>query len=69
MTPAELARIGREMYGPVWKPRLARAIGVSRATVWKWAADVHPIQEPEAKLIRSLHAEHCDRLTREMAKE
>jgi hypothetical protein len=58
MTPAELTTLGRELFGQVWKPRLAEAVGVSRSQVWKWAAEHHPIPEPAARLIRSLHAAH-----------
>lgn len=36
MTPAELASIGRRLYGPRWKTAMARELGRHPVTVSKW---------------------------------
>lgn len=38
MTPAQLATIGRALYGPEWQTPLADALGVADRTVRRWVA-------------------------------
>jgi hypothetical protein len=49
MTPAELADIGRALYGERWQSALARAIAVSDRTMRYWAAGERPIPEGVAE--------------------
>lgn len=37
MTPAQLARVGKSLYGNRWKAPLARALGKDVTTVWRYA--------------------------------
>ena len=52
MTPAELARLGRALYGPGWQSPMARAVGVNPRTVRRWASGDCPISAPAERLIR-----------------
>ena len=56
MTKDELAQIGRTLYGPAWKGRLAAELGRSRFTIYRWAAG-KPLPECAAVRIRELAAE------------
>ena len=38
MTRAELAKIGRALFGPRWQTPVAACLGVSDRTVRRWAA-------------------------------
>lgn len=54
MTPQELKRIGRRLYGQDWQSPLARALEKHRVTIWKWAKGIHPISRSDAIAIREL---------------
>lgn len=58
MTPAELAKIGWNLYGPAWKPKMASQLGRSRSTVWNWMNGKARIPETAAARIRQLEKEH-----------
>jgi len=51
MTPAELARLGRALYGPRWQTALARAVGVTSRTVRRWLAGDNTIEGPALVLL------------------
>jgi hypothetical protein len=53
MTKDELRHIGQQLYGPLWKAKLARELGRSRFTIYRWARTGVP-SEPAAKRIREL---------------
>ncbi len=43
MTPAEFECRGRALYGPRYRPPLARYLGVHVTTVWRYATGQVPI--------------------------
>ena len=43
MTPADLAAVGRLLYGGDWQSPMARALGVRLRRLTRWAAAVHRI--------------------------
>lgn len=57
MTKDELATIGRGLFGPAWKGKLAAEMGRSRFTVYRWAAG-NPIPAPAVTRIRHLAEQH-----------
>jgi predicted transcriptional regulator len=57
MNRHELAEIGRELYGPAWKAKLAKELGRSRFTVYRWAAGKTEVSGPAAERIRELRAQ------------
>jgi DNA-binding transcriptional regulator YiaG len=57
MTPAELRRIGEELYGPLWQTKLARALPVSPRTVRYWLSGKRRIRPVIAERIRGLSSE------------
>jgi len=54
MTTNELRHIGQKVYGEYWRNELAKALGVSRVTVWRWLTKRTNISKPAAMAIRSL---------------
>lgn len=54
MTPAQLKRAGRKLYGTDWKSPLARELGISRVMVWRYATGVAPIPKKIALAIKGL---------------
>lgn len=59
LTPAELASIGRRLYGAKgWRSKLAAALGVPASTTWRWARGQFPVSNPAAIAIRALLAQH-----------
>ena len=54
MTPAELRKIGEQLYGPRWQSKLARALPVSPRTVRYWLSGKRAIRPMVAERIRSL---------------
>ena len=53
MTKDELSTIGKHLYGPKWKGKLAEELGRSRFTVYRWARTGVP-SKSSATRIRSL---------------
>lgn len=43
MTPSQLERAGRTLYGDNWQTPLALALGVSDRSMRRWASGSHPI--------------------------
>ena len=43
LTDEEFCQAGRKLYGKRWKSPLARALGVDRVTVWRYAIGALPI--------------------------
>ena len=58
MTQDELASIGRKLYGDEWKAKLAREIGWSRYTLYRWANGKAAVHPSAAKHIRDLDRKH-----------
>lgn len=56
MTPTELARLGKKLYGVRWQTALARTLQVNPRTVRRWAAGEWPVPEPVAIAVRALAA-------------
>jgi len=54
MTKKELAIIGRKLFGPLWKGKLAKELHWSRFTVYRWAAGTTPIHPAAARRIKEL---------------
>lgn len=54
MTRDELQEIGRKLYGPAWKAKMARALARSPATIFNWVAGRSDIPETAARRIREL---------------
>jgi hypothetical protein len=54
VTPAELERAGRAIYGERWHAALARALGIADRTVRRWRVGEQPIPEPAAAAIAAL---------------
>jgi hypothetical protein len=54
MTPAELTSIGRGLFGPLWKSKLARALGRDYTTVNRWTKGDNEIPETAIRRIREL---------------
>ena len=61
MTPAQLATIGRALYGERWQSDLARALGLNARSVRRWAAGAH-IPEAKRDKIRFLVRDRIDEL-------
>jgi hypothetical protein len=61
MTPAELRRIGKKLYGRGWKSKLAAAVPVSDRMIRYWLTGEREIREVYARRIRSLAAEAAGR--------
>lgn len=58
ITPEELAKIGRRLYGRRWVPRMAEALGANYSTVSRWSRGlVRPTPASETA-IRLLLAQH-----------
>lgn len=51
MTPKQLEKAGRDLYGEQWQTALARRIGVDDRTVRRWFAGDRAIPAPVAHLI------------------
>jgi transposase-like protein len=43
MTPKQLERIGKAVYGEKWAVAIARDLGVSRQTIYYWLKNKHPM--------------------------
>lgn len=56
MTKEELQEIGRRLYGPAWKAKLARELARSPATVFNWVAGRIAIPKTAERRIRELAA-------------
>lgn len=54
MDGKELVKIGTALYGPRWKSKLARAIGVSHMSVRKWELGINAMPIWAALAIRAL---------------
>ena len=65
MTPADLAAAGRLLYGDAWQMPLARALGVDRRTVGRWAAGSAPIPGGVADEIAALRGPRAHELRAE----
>lgn len=57
MTPAELRRIGEQLYGQRWKSALARELGRHKTTLWRWSHGIEVIPAVVADRLRVLQAE------------
>lgn len=53
MTREELQEIGKKLYGPAWKAKMARELARSPATVFNWVAG-KPIPKTAERRIREL---------------
>lgn len=56
MTRDELQQIGRRLYGPAWKAKMARELARSPATIFNWVAGRIDIPETAARRLRELEA-------------
>lgn len=56
MSPSELIAIGERLYGPLWRSRLAEALGVNVSTVRRWATAATAIPKRTALAIKALEA-------------
>ena len=54
MTPQNLQRIGKRLFGHDWQSPLARHLGKHRITVWRWATGRVAIPDSEARAIKLL---------------
>lgn len=52
MTPKQLTKIGKELYGYGWQTRMAEALNVNGSTVRRWVAGSAPISGPTAAALR-----------------
>lgn len=57
MTRHELTKIGKSLFGPLWKSKLARALGRDYTTVNRWTKGDHDIPETAARRIRELESQ------------
>lgn len=57
MTPAELRRIGKKLYGPTWQTKLAEVLPVSTRSISYWLSGEREMREVIARRIESLEAE------------
>jgi hypothetical protein len=57
LTPDGLAAIGADLYGPGWRSPLARALGLHRVTVSRYASGVDPIPVVVAWAVHGLAVE------------
>ena len=57
MTPDKLAEIGKRLYGPKWKHKLADALTRSPGAISNWLAG-KTVPKTAAAKIEQLHAEH-----------
>jgi len=60
MTPAELHKLGKKLYGDNWQTALARALQVNPRTVRRWAAGDTEIPGPVEVAVRALAAARVD---------
>lgn len=58
MTRDELQQIGRKLYGPAWKAKMARELARSPATVFNWVAGRIDIPETAARRLRELEQQN-----------
>lgn len=54
MTPAQLQATGRLLYGDNWKGPLARALGINKRVVQRWANGQWEVPETVEPEIRQL---------------
>lgn len=54
MSPKELSKIGRLLFGNDWQSPLARKLKVHRITVWRWLTKKQPIPEDAARKIAAM---------------
>lgn len=52
MTPEELKKIGKKLYGYGWQTRMAEALEVDGSTVRRWVSGAVPIPGPAAAALR-----------------
>lgn len=64
MTKEELQEIGRKVYGPAWKAKLARDLARSPATVFNWVAGRIAIPKTAERRIRDLATRHASKEAR-----
>jgi hypothetical protein len=58
MTPEELATYGRRLYGArSWRNKMAKNLGVTRATMSYWARGLRRISPPAERLIKAQYAQ------------
>lgn len=58
MTPAQLRRLGRKLYGERWQTAMALALGVADRTVRRWAAGSSAVPDTvRLELIAALRIE------------
>ena len=57
MSPAELRRIGKKLYGEDWKTQLAAELPASDRTIRSWLSGERNIRPVIANRIRALAAE------------
>lgn len=54
MTPGELEKIGRLLFGPQWQTKLAKKIGVTDRTVRNWKSGKCEISQVTVTVIKGL---------------
>ncbi|MDB5311707.1 MAG: hypothetical protein JWO38_5909 [Gemmataceae bacterium] len=57
MTPSELRTLGEQIFGPVWKTKLAKALPVSTRSIRFWLAGDRKMRPVIAERIRAMAAE------------
>ena len=58
MTAAELYILASAAYGRGWQSKLARDLGVSHPTVWRWAHGRHKVSKAMGLAITAACAQH-----------
>lgn len=56
MTREELQEIGRRLYGPAWKAKMARELARSPSTIFNWVSGRIAVPKTAARRIREMAA-------------
>lgn len=61
MTPADLASIAQDIFGPDWRNPLARLVNVNYRLVRRWQDGTIPIPDDVATILLALRERHQTR--------